>query len=107
MEGPFQIHRRLAPVVDALIQAGYSVKWVQRWSGSKTDYLHPMQSGIRSVYIEVYIEFPDGYKSRVTDNMRSGEEPEWFFDKWYECKYHMNDMPAFLQKVAQVAQDHL
>lgn len=71
MEGPFTIHCRLAPVVDALIKAKYNVKWVQRWSGSESDYLHPMQSGIRSVYIE----FQDGYKVGVTDNMRNGEEP--------------------------------
>lgn len=102
MEGPFQIHRRLLPIVNALINAGYNVKWVQRWSGSESDYLHPMQSGIRSVYIE----FQDGYKSGVSDSGRNGEEPEWYFDKWTEHKYHMNDMAAFLQKVAEVAALH-
>jgi hypothetical protein len=50
MEGPFQIHRRLTPVVNALIQAGYTVKWSQRWSGSETDYLHPMQSGVIQIW---------------------------------------------------------
>jgi len=102
MEGPFKIHRRLAPVVEALINSGYNVKWVQRWSGSENDYLHPMQSGIRSVYVE----FSDGYKAGVTDNMRNGEEPEWYFDKWIDHKYHMNEMHDFLQKVGNLAALH-
>lgn len=102
MQGPFSIHRRLKPVVQALLDAGYNVKWVTRWSGDEISYLHPMQSGIRSVYIE----FADGYKSGVTDNWPIGDEPEWYFDKWVDRKYHMQDMPAFLQKVAEVAAEH-
>jgi hypothetical protein len=61
-----------------------------------------MQSGIRSVYIE----FPDGYKAGVSDNWPQGEEPEWYFHKEINHKYHMNDMPLFLQKVAELAALH-